>query len=82
MDIQSGFMLLAICNEALGLSLEEILNSDYALLLSVLRERNFFMNSRHKDLGKGEDSDDYTEYVEITDFATGKKKKIPKVKSL
>lgn len=82
MDIQSGFMLLAICNEALGLSLEEILNSDYALLLSVLRERNFFMNSRHKDSNKDDQYGDNTEYVEITDFETGKKKKIPKVKSL
>lgn len=81
MEIQSGFMLLAICNEALGLSPEEVLESDYTLLLSVLRERNFFMNGDKKPKHE-EDSKDGEEWVTITDFTTGQPKRVKRVKSI
>lgn len=81
MVLQSGFMLVAICCEALAMSPEEVLDSDYVLLLSVLKERNFFMNARYKKpdddgLKEGE------EWVHITDFETGQRKKIKRVKTI
>ena len=82
MVLQSGFMLVAICCESLKMSPEEVLDSDYVLLLSVLKERNFFMNTRDKKTEGSDDLRDGEEWVTITDFATGQPKRIKKVKSI
>lgn len=82
MVLQSGFMLVAICCESLKMSPEEVLDSDYVLLLSVLKERNFFMSSRDKKTEENEDLKDGEEWVTITDFGTGQPKKVKKVKSI
>lgn len=71
--VQSGFMFISICNEALGMSIDEILDSDYALITSVLRERNFTINQRNKEMSS---EDPNKEYEEITDFETGKIKRV------
>lgn len=76
-------MLLVIANEAFGYSHEQTLNMSFVLLLSMLRERRFINNERDRaydrvndDLKEGED------WVEITDFQTGKKKRVKRVKSV
>ena len=79
MDPQSAFMFLSICNETLGLTPEQALDSDFVLISSILRERNYILNERNKEMS-GEDKDG--EYIEITDFETGKKKRVPKANSI
>lgn len=82
MDPQSSFMFLSICNEALGMTPEQILNSDFVLLSSILRERSYTLNDRSKDTQSDNNKKAGTEYIEITDFVTGEKKSVPKVKSI
>lgn len=79
MEPQSAFMFLSICQEALGLSPQEALDSDYVLITSILREHNYVVNQRNKEMA-GEDSN--KEYIEITDFETGKPKRIEVAKSI
>lgn len=75
-------MYLSICNEILGLKPEEILDSDFVMLNSILKERNYTLNERNKIInGDIEDSGD-KEYKEIIDFNTGDIRKIEKVKSI
>lgn len=83
MDTQSSFMFLSICNETLGLSPEQVLDSDFVMLMSILRERNFMLNERNKDNDvKNEDEDKDKEWVEKIDFETGKLKRVEKVKNV
>lgn len=82
MAIQSGFMLVAICCETLKMSPEEVLDSDYVLLLSVLKERNFFMNARDKKTEGNDKLKEGEEWITITDFATGQPKKVKRVKAI
>lgn len=79
MEPQSCFMFLSICNEILGLKPEETLESDFVLLVSILKERNYTLNERNR-LVSGEI--DNKEYKEIVDINTGKIRKVEKVKSI
>lgn len=77
-------MFISICNEILGLTPEQVLDSDFVLLTAVLRERNFTINQRNKEsLGNDKEShEDEGEYIEIPDFNTGKSKRVKKVKTI
>ena len=72
-------MFLSICNETLGLTSEQILDSDFVLLVSILRERNYTLNERNKQMNGDESG---AEYVNITDFETGETKQVKKTKSV
>lgn len=54
------------------------------LILAMLREHRYIVNERNKTLYKDDESedDDSGEWVEVTDFDTGQKKKIRKMKSI
>ena len=69
-------MFLSICCETLGLNPEEALDSDFVLITSILREHNYILNERNKQMN-GEDTE--AEYREVVDFDTGKLKRIRKV---
>lgn len=72
-------MFLCIVNEALGYTPDEILDSSYVLILSLLREHSFMMNKRNKEIYGDEEEDG--EYIETVDFTTGKTKRVKKVKT-
>lgn len=80
MGIQSSFSLLVAANEAFGYTHEQTLDSNFSIIMSMFREYNVMMNERNRgskqSLAEGE------EWVEITDFETGNKKRIKKVKSI
>lgn len=76
MEPQSSFMFLSICCETLGLKPEETLDSDYVLVASILREHNYILNERNKQMN-GEDTE--AEYKEVIDFNTGNTKRVRKV---
>lgn len=83
MEPQSNFMFLSIANEVLGLSPEETLNSDFVLISSILRERNYISNLRNKEESFGKDDlKEDEEWITMTDFATGQPKKVKRVKSI
>lgn len=75
-------MFLCIVNEALGYAPEEILDSSYVLILSLLREHSFMMNKRNKELYGDDNTDGEGDYVETVDFATGKTKRVKKAKTV
>ena len=70
---QSSFMFLVLCNEAFGYTHERTLDSDLALVMSMLREHGYLVNDRNKSLLM---DDDESEWVEVIDFDTGKKKRV------
>ena len=63
---QSSFMFLVLCNEAFGYTHERTLDSDLALVMSMLREHGYLVNDRNKSLLMDE----------VIDFDTGKKKRV------
>lgn len=77
-------MLLVSCNEAFGYTHDQTLDSSMVLILAMLREHRYIVNERNKTLYKDDESedDDSGEWVEVTDFDTGQKKKIRKMKSI
>lgn len=79
MGPQSSAAFLMNMAETFGFTPTETLNSDFVMLLSMIREYNFLSNERRK---KFEKEDPGEEYVEIPDFETGKPKRVKKVKSL
>lgn len=84
MEPQSNFMFLAICAEAFGLSPEATLESDFVLLASTLKERNYINLQRDKQMNGDVDNDDKenTKYKYVVDFTTGKRKKVQSVKDI
>ena len=78
----SSFMFLCIVNEALGYKPDEILDSSYVLILSLLREHSFMMNKRNKELYGDDNTDGEGDYIEVVDFATGKTKRVKKAKTV
>lgn len=78
----SSFMFLCIVNEALGYNPDEILDSSYVLILSLLREHSFMVNKRNKELYGDDNTDDEGDYIEAVDFATGKTKRVKKAKAI
>lgn len=81
---QSSFMLLVSCNEAFGYTHDQTLDSSMVLILAMLREHGYIVNERNKTLYKDDESedDDSGEWVEVTDFDTGQKKRVRKMKSI
>ncbi|CUQ38018.1 hypothetical protein [Parabacteroides distasonis] len=75
---QSSFMFLVLCNEAFGYTHERTLDSDLALVMSMLREHGYLVNDRNKSLlvDDDESGDNHGEWVEVIDFDTGKKKRV------
>lgn len=75
---QSSFMFLVLCNEAFGYTHERTLDSDLALVMSMLREHGSLVNDRNKSLlvDDDESGDNHGEWVEVIDFDTGKKKRV------
>ena len=73
---QSSFMFLVLCNEAFGYTHERTLDSDLALVMSMLREHGYLVNDRNKSLlvDDDESGDNHGEWVEVIDF-DGKKEK-------
>lgn len=79
-------MFLVVCNEAFGYTHDQILDSSFVLILAMLREHGYLVNERNKTL-YSDDKDvsgdtDSGEWVEVTDFDTGQKKKVRKMKSI
>ncbi len=72
-------MLLVSCNEAFGYTHDQTLDSSMVLILAMLREHGYIVNERNKTLYKDDDSG---EWVEVTDFDTGQKKRVRKMKSI
>ena len=77
-------MLLVSCNEAFGYTHDQTLDSSMVLILAMLREHGYIVTERNKTLYKDDESedDDSGEWVEVTDFDTGQKKKVRKMKSI
>lgn len=77
-------MLLVSCNEAFGYTHDQTLDSSMVLILAMLREHGYIVYERNKTLYKDDESedDDSGEWVEVTDFDTGQKKKVRKMKSI
>lgn len=76
-------MFVAICNETFGMSPEEVLESDFVLLSSVLRERSFINLQRSKEFNNTDkDETPEQEYTTVYDFKTGQMKRVPKVKAI
>lgn len=73
---QSSFMFLVLCNEAFGYTHERTLDSDLALVMSMLREHGYLVNDRNKSLlvDDDESGDNHGEWVEVIDFDTEKRK--------
>lgn len=84
---QSSFMFLVVCNEAFGYTHDQILDSSFVLILAMLREHGYLVNERNKalypdDKGTAGSESEPSEWVEVTDFDTGQKKKVRKMKSI
>ena len=77
-------MLLVSCNEAFGYTHDQTLDSSMVPILAMLREHGYIVNERNKTLYKDDESedDDSGEWVEVTDFDTGQKKRVRKMKSI
>lgn len=66
---------------------EEVLNSDYVMLSSILRERSYTNIQRNNKFDESDENDenrnktDKKEYVNVVDFETGALKRVEKVKS-
>lgn len=73
-------MFLAICIESLNLSPEQVLNSDFVFISSILREQSYIATQRNKQLDRVEENELDDDYIEMTDFETGKKRKVKRVK--
>lgn len=78
----SSFMFLCIVTEALGYTPDEILDSNYVFILSLLREHSFMMNKRNRELYGDEAAGGEGDYIETVDFATGKTKRVKKAKTV
>lgn len=80
---QSSFMFLVTCNEAFGYTHNRTLESSFALLVGMLRERGYLMNRRAKDF-HSEDApqEEDGEWIEMIDFDTGQKKRVKKMKQV
>ena len=67
-------MFLVLCNEAFGYTHERTLDSDLALVMSMLREHGYLVNDRNKSLlvDDDESGDNHGEWVEVIDFDTEK----------
>lgn len=70
-------MFLALCQEALGLTPTEALDSDYVMIVSVLKEHSYIINDRNRQMSNDENVEG--EYVEVIDFETGEMKRVQKV---
>ena len=81
MDPQSCFAFLVTINEAFGYTHQQTLDSSFCILMAMLREYNFIMNQRNKTGEEGTPEDSEKEWVTVTDFVTGKPKRVEKVKS-
>lgn len=81
---ESSFMFLVTCNEAFGYTHNQTLDSSLVLILAMLREHGYRINERNKTMyGDDETSEgDSGEWIEVTDFDTGRKKKIRKVNAI
>nr|DAQ32603.1 MAG TPA: hypothetical protein [Caudoviricetes sp.] len=79
-------MLLVSCSEAFGYTHDQTLDSSLVLILAMLREHGYLVNERNKALYPDDESSgsesESGEWVEVTDFDTGQKKKVRKMKSI
>ena len=80
-------MLLVSCSEAFGYTHDQTLDSSLVLILAMLREHGYLVNERNKalypdDKGTAASEPEPGEWVEVTDFGTGQKKKVRKMKSI
>lgn len=80
-------MFLVTCNEAFGYTHDQSLDSSLVLILAMLREHGYIVNERNKALYSDDEDtigneSESEEWVEITDFDTGQKKKVRKMKSI
>ncbi|NDV81330.1 hypothetical protein D0T87_04970 [Bacteroides sp. 51] len=83
MDQQSCFAFLVSINEAFGYTHQQTLDSSMCVLLSMIKEHNFIINERNKQYSSDDEKKEADgEYVYVTDFETGERKKIKQVKSI
>lgn len=80
-------MFLVTCNEAFGYTHDQTLDSSFTLIIAMLREHGYLVNERNKALYSDDEDtigneSEPEEWVEITDFDTGQKKKVRKMKSI
>lgn len=52
------------------------------LITAMLKEYNFVVNERNREMMGDEKLDDGEEWIWITDFETGEKKKVKQVKTV
>lgn len=82
MDPQSSFMFLVIVNEAFGYTHQQTLDSSFCTIVSMLKEYGYMQNERSRYYEKDDELKDGEEWIYVTDFVTGKPKKVKQVKSL
>lgn len=80
---QSDFMFLVTCSEAFGYTHEQTLDSSFPLILAMLGEHGYMVNERNRAFDKdksGASGDEDEDYVYLTDYNTGKTRKVKKMK--
>lgn len=77
----SAFMFCCLVNEAFGYTHEQVLDSSYVLLLSMLREHAFLVNRRNKLLYGDPAGVPDGDCKEVVDFSTGLPRKVKKVRA-
>lgn len=76
---RSSFMFLVTCNEAFGYTHEQVLDSSFALITGMLQEHGYILRKRNAISQKSDLDEDDGEWIEVTDFETGKLKRVKKV---
>lgn len=79
MELHSSFSFLVNVAETFGYTPEAILQCDFNLLLSMIKERNYITKKRNSSYGETRQDDD-GDYYSMPDFDTGEIKRIKKVK--
>lgn len=76
---RSSFLFLVTCNEAFGYTHEQVLDSSFALITGMLQEHGYILRKRYAISHKSDLDEDDGEWIEVTDFETGKLKRVKKV---
>lgn len=77
-------MFLVTCNDAFGYTHEQVLDSSFAIITGMLQEHGYVISKRNSVLKvcESEAEEEEGEWIEITDFVTGKLKRVRKVNSI
>lgn len=74
-------MFLVIVNEAFGYTHQQTLESSFCTIVSMLKEYGYMQNERNRLYDDKEESlNEDEEWVYITDFETGKRKRVKRTK--